>query len=1495
VSSDDEQEPKLCTFANKGTCSFADDKCKYRHKRCQNYDSCSQSDCRLAHAPREVTKSFDKSRKPCNSGIQCFKADCKFQHPEGWSACKNGTKCVTYECISNHPPGRKKKCFNEDRCNKDGCEFLHPSKYTTGHAQSTFRLDRNPSKPYSPNVTRKNPTPEDRPESANKQLSKIIKLSHVKYDYLTHFGDDVLKTIRKQIGIEDVKVQYGKLRVFGNSSDINNIKSYLEQALHERNETIAGNLKIYLQKSAKGYLLRKFKNKYRVGISYFQASAVASSAIEKLVTSRNKKEKQNDDDDDDDVHESAEEKESDDDDSDDDEDDSGDERDGGKNDISNVSSNATTNRGNVGRRPNRAQQPIQITLCSHSEDLLSKAIKELKSYALYSRRWALTQDEIAYILKQPQQDKQREKDNRSKKGRQQQKDKQKQNNAKVNEPCFIIKSYLIGLILSVRNSVVQIFVNRANGGMHVTVRGFKDHVENAVSKIKTSLADNVQTEVQFPISKVMAIFLRTKASSDIQKLKKTHRIELIVTSSAKEKCEDDKEKCEDDKENDDNDCLKLIGSSSRINSAKASVENFLERLFEKEQQFPCHTWDSSRNISPIIRAHLKKMRGSDDCEAIGWIKYYTATERGDMQPNIAVLIVGFNEEAVEDVVEECQNIVRGYVIWKPSEEEYRAIHRALIVTKSPFIQEFRQQWDTNIQLDSDTKTITIPARSKMIADDIKEALLNLGEEKKPQMKRISEFISIEPNIRRFVNQAIGPLLNEAKSQKIFVESKSRTGLKLQGRSDIVTKFKEKINSIIDDIKLKIITHRFQLSSVESDLLRSDTYKIVNSIERETNTLIRDVNVRMNSSVSNPNDDDTGLTAICVVNSRGQTIIVRKGDITKAKDVDAIVNAANGQLYHAGGVDKAIADAAGPALDQECKQLIANNDGLPIAAGKAVKTTAGNLPFKCVIHAIGPQFNDGNHQERPLLFFSVLSSLRLAEEQGYRSVALPAISSHTYRFPLADCTNIVVRAVKQFFADYPQSKMRKVILLDMNDAACNSFAREVVIDHRTALEEDDDIIKCGDLQPLTAKWCWQDDDGEKINDENHTRQIETSFQNYLKTSTTPSLVMSADNLKSGTIVNYSIHFLPNLQQILTSNPNALNGRLVCGHQKRQDTGYQRAIIRYPVIERTQSTSIAYSPKPLDLYSLQIVTTNDVWEIIGITSASITQSQAAIRKAIDSATISEQYSVNLNKDIDVHKEQIKSIATEQHIQINFGQECAGQLPMTLKGLKANVQEAKLKITLYANDILKKHADDDNELDPPKEWGDQKENLKLVEILRNDPEFVRIEKCTKETLSNVKIDKIERVQNLRLWSHYAFRRREIKNDLSLKPNLQIEMELFHGTRTTPPNEVYNGDCGFDMRFSTSGMWGIGSYFAQNASYSCTGYAHQLSNGKRQVFLAHVLTGDVHDCPSNQSLRMPPKKTDSSGLRYNSVSGVTGGSKVYIVYENRVAYPTYLITFTL
>jgi O-acetyl-ADP-ribose deacetylase len=133
-----------------------------------------------------------------------------------------------------------------------------------------------------------------------------------------------------------------------------------------------------------------------------------------------------------------------------------------------------------------------------------------------------------------------------------------------------------------------------------------------------------------------------------------------------------------------------------------------------------------------------------------------------------------------------------------------------------------------------------------------------------------------------------------------------------------------------------------------------------------------------------------------------------GDITE-QQVDAIVNAANSSLLGGGGVDGAIHRRGGPAILAACKQLRAGShrDGLP--AGHAVATTAGNLPARWVIHAVGPRYSA--HDDRSHLLASCYTeALRIADELGARAVAFPAISAGIFGWPLDDAARIAVSTV-----------------------------------------------------------------------------------------------------------------------------------------------------------------------------------------------------------------------------------------------------------------------------------------------------------------------------------------------------------------------------------------------------------------------------------------------------------------------------------------------------
>ena len=132
----------------------------------------------------------------------------------------------------------------------------------------------------------------------------------------------------------------------------------------------------------------------------------------------------------------------------------------------------------------------------------------------------------------------------------------------------------------------------------------------------------------------------------------------------------------------------------------------------------------------------------------------------------------------------------------------------------------------------------------------------------------------------------------------------------------------------------------------------------------------------------------------------------RGDLLD-EPVDAIVNAANGHLAHGGGVAGIISRAAGPQLQKESDVLVQEHG--PLATGTAVVTTAGRLPFKGVIHAVGPRQGEGDEEAK--LFHALASAFEKATERGWQSVSFPAVSSGIFAVPLDVCARAYLRAMR----------------------------------------------------------------------------------------------------------------------------------------------------------------------------------------------------------------------------------------------------------------------------------------------------------------------------------------------------------------------------------------------------------------------------------------------------------------------------------------------------
>lgn len=163
------------------------------------------------------------------------------------------------------------------------------------------------------------------------------------------------------------------------------------------------------------------------------------------------------------------------------------------------------------------------------------------------------------------------------------------------------------------------------------------------------------------------------------------------------------------------------------------------------------------------------------------------------------------------------------------------------------------------------------------------------------------------------------------------------------------------------------------------------------------------------------------------------IEVLEADITTLA-VDAIVNAANSTLLGGSGVDGAIHRAAGPLLLEECRAL----GGCP--TGQARATRGYNLPARLVIHAVGPVWRGGKDDEEALLESCYRTALELADGNGVKTIAFPAISTGAYRFPLERATAIAVATVADFLQTHPA--LEKVTFCTFGPEAHRAYAQAV---------------------------------------------------------------------------------------------------------------------------------------------------------------------------------------------------------------------------------------------------------------------------------------------------------------------------------------------------------------------------------------------------------------------------------------------------------------------
>jgi len=168
---------------------------------------------------------------------------------------------------------------------------------------------------------------------------------------------------------------------------------------------------------------------------------------------------------------------------------------------------------------------------------------------------------------------------------------------------------------------------------------------------------------------------------------------------------------------------------------------------------------------------------------------------------------------------------------------------------------------------------------------------------------------------------------------------------------------------------------------------------------------------------------------------GQILQIVQGDITH-ESTDAIVNAANQYLQHGAGVAGAILRGGGQTIQVESDAWVQSHG--TVSHAQPAWTSGGNLPARYVIHAVGPIWGDGDEDGK--LSSAIKGSLKVADKLDLESLALPAISTGIFGFPMERAAEVILDAIENYFSVYTASSVKLVRVVLFDPPSVNVFMK-----------------------------------------------------------------------------------------------------------------------------------------------------------------------------------------------------------------------------------------------------------------------------------------------------------------------------------------------------------------------------------------------------------------------------------------------------------------------
>ncbi|XP_068921019.1 protein mono-ADP-ribosyltransferase PARP14-like [Petaurus breviceps papuanus] len=285
------------------------------------------------------------------------------------------------------------------------------------------------------------------------------------------------------------------------------------------------------------------------------------------------------------------------------------------------------------------------------------------------------------------------------------------------------------------------------------------------------------------------------------------------------------------------------------------------------------------------------------------------------------------------------------------------------------------------------------------------------------------------------NKQIWKKLNKKNVKVTFKTLANQRGISLSGPKGEVMKGVAVVKQTLDSIHVR----NFSIAKLGAKSLFKDREWFYKMEAKERYSC--SIRVQEEGEESSMNGIDGHKVHCKTTLECGILLTVQEGDLTQFS-ADVVVNAANEDLKHCRGLAAELSKAAGPELQRDCDKIIQERRKIP--PGCAVVSVAGQLPYKQVIHAVGLQWKQEHaHRCVQLLKNAITESLYLAGFYGHTSIAIPVLGSEIFGFPLKECAETIILAIKENFQD-SQNKhsLKKIHLVDSSEETVKALSKAV---------------------------------------------------------------------------------------------------------------------------------------------------------------------------------------------------------------------------------------------------------------------------------------------------------------------------------------------------------------------------------------------------------------------------------------------------------------------